>query len=235
MSDINISLSAGDKKRLLTGGKYCPDDIVVEAVGGGDTDAAFEAGRKAEYDAFWDAFQRNGEEYMYYGYMFANRDLWTQEAIEKVKYKNLKVNYVAVVFSGNTSITDLSMFRFDGGRAETGVKKRHSYSSTFSGCKNLVKCMEIDFDTISSCPNMFSGCTSLEVLPVTGILTAGGLNLSDSTKLNKTSIASIVNALSGTTSDLIITLSKTAVETAFTDAEWSALIATKNNWTISLA
>lgn len=34
MSDINIGIPAGKKKRLLTGGKYCPDDIVVEAVGG---------------------------------------------------------------------------------------------------------------------------------------------------------------------------------------------------------
>lgn len=35
MSEFNINLSAGEKKRLLTGGKYCPDDIVVEAEGGG--------------------------------------------------------------------------------------------------------------------------------------------------------------------------------------------------------
>ena len=38
MSDINISIPAGEKKRLLTGGKYCPDDIVVEAVGGASVD-----------------------------------------------------------------------------------------------------------------------------------------------------------------------------------------------------
>ena len=31
MSDINIKIPAGKKKRLLTGGKYCPDDIVAEA------------------------------------------------------------------------------------------------------------------------------------------------------------------------------------------------------------
>jgi hypothetical protein len=48
MSDINISLSAGDKKRLLTGGKYCPDDIVVEAVGGAS--AAVEASDVNFYD-----------------------------------------------------------------------------------------------------------------------------------------------------------------------------------------
>lgn len=35
MSDINISIPAGEKKRLLTGGKYCPNDIVVESEGGG--------------------------------------------------------------------------------------------------------------------------------------------------------------------------------------------------------
>ena len=29
MSDINISIPSGENKRFLTGGKYCPDDIVV--------------------------------------------------------------------------------------------------------------------------------------------------------------------------------------------------------------
>ena len=63
--------------------------------------------------------------------------------------------------------------------------------------------------------------------------------------LSKDSIISIINALSTATSDLPITLSITAVNNAFetspgaadgsTSEEWTALIATKPNWTISLA
>ena len=40
MSDININIPAGAKKRLKTGGKYCPDDVVVTAGGGLDTSDA---------------------------------------------------------------------------------------------------------------------------------------------------------------------------------------------------
>lgn len=40
MSDININIPAGAKKRLKTGGKYCPDDVVVTAEGGLDTSDA---------------------------------------------------------------------------------------------------------------------------------------------------------------------------------------------------
>jgi hypothetical protein len=59
-------------------------------------------------------------------------------------------------------------------------------------------------------------------------------NVHWSPKLSKASIESIINALSSTTSGLTVTISKTAKEAAFTSAEWSALIATKSNWTISL-
>ena len=48
----------------------------------------YDAGKQAQYDEFWDDFQKNGTEYMYYGYAFANRDVWTQDMIEKVKYKS---------------------------------------------------------------------------------------------------------------------------------------------------
>ena len=34
MSDISISIPSGESKRLLTGGKYCPENIVVTAEGG---------------------------------------------------------------------------------------------------------------------------------------------------------------------------------------------------------
>lgn len=37
MSYMNISIPGGASKRLLTGGKYCPADIVVTAEGGGTT------------------------------------------------------------------------------------------------------------------------------------------------------------------------------------------------------
>lgn len=55
--------------------------------------------------------------------------------------------------------------------------------------------------------------------------------------LTKASIISIVNALSSTTSGKTLTLPTKAVTNAFgstTAAEWTALVGTKTNWTISL-
>jgi hypothetical protein len=38
MSDFNITVPGGESKRLKTGGKYCPSDIVVTAEGGSQND-----------------------------------------------------------------------------------------------------------------------------------------------------------------------------------------------------
>lgn len=93
--------------------------------------------------------------------------------------------------------------------------------------------------------SVFARCTSLQNIHFSGVIGKNGLSLSDSTKLTHDSLMSIINALSTTTSGLTITLSLTAVNNAFetsTDAadgstsdEWTALIATKSNWTITLA
>jgi len=243
---LNIEVVVGEPVKLTTAGKYCDRDIVVTGNGYTEADlqAKYDAGAKAEYDRFWDALQHSNEEYIHYGYMFACRDIWTQENIEKVKHKNLKANYVSVVFSNNTSITDLSMFRFEPELDQWGKKYKKIYSNTFGSCTNLEKCMEIDFDTIGSCPNMFNNCTSLVELPVIGTLTVSGLNLQYSTKLSHDSIVGIVNALSSTASGQSVTFSKTAVNAAFetsmgtadgsTSTEWTALANTKSNWTFNL-
>lgn len=240
MSDMNISIPAGEKKRLLTGGKYCPDDIVVEAEGG-DTDAAFEAGRQAEYDAFWDAFQRNGEEYLYYGYAFASSDLWTQEAIDKIKYKHLKTTYFSVVFTGNTSVRDLSAFSFE-------AKAQKGLSATFNGCTNLERCMAINCDYVYEFyANTFQNCTKMYELLLSGEFKRTGLDTSWS-PLNKPSLVSIINALSLTPTYIatgnIITLRLSSVNAAFETSpgandgaestEWLDLVATKPMWTINL-
>jgi hypothetical protein len=211
-------------------------DSIEKAIGGGGNGYAegFEAGKKAENDAFWDGAQKNGTEPVYYGYLFCNRDVWTQERIEKVKYKHFIAQYFAVVFNGNTSITDLSMFTMESYKYDDGGHAKFSLSACFSGCSNLVKCMPLNFDFVSGAPNAFNGCAALEELPISGTIKVGDLNLKDSPKLSKASITSIINALSTTTSGLTVTLSKTAKEAAFTDAEWETLKNTRSNWNIDL-
>ena len=86
---------------------------------------------------------------------------------------------------------------------------------------------------------VFQYCSVLTYLRVEGTIASDNFNVQWS-PLDHDSIVSIINALSTTTSGLTVTLSKSAVNTAFSmtdDApsqEWSDLIATKQNWTISL-
>ena len=160
-----------------------------------DYDEVYEAGKKAEYDAFWDGMQKNGTEPMRYYYAFANSDIWTQERIEQVKYKHLIANYFAVAFNGNTSITDLSMFSMETNISSTGNHVTVTISSCFNGCTNLIKCMPLNFNYINAAPNAFNGCAALEELPVSGTIRVNDLNLQWSTKLSHESLMSIINAL----------------------------------------
>ena len=115
----------------------------------------------------------------------------------------------------------------------------------FQGCSTIETIEGIDFSSATQLGSAFSGCTALRNMTVNGIIKASSLNTAPCTLLSKASIESIINALSPTTSALTVTLSKAAVNTAFeteagladgsTSQQWADLIATKSNWTISLA
>lgn len=92
----------------------------------------------------------------------------------------------------------------------------------------------------------FYSCSALEHMIVEGVIGKSNFNVQWSTKLDKESIVSIVNALSPTTSGLTVTLSKTAVNNAFginlddvttypEGSEWYELRNSKSNWTIDFA
>lgn len=93
--------------------------------------------------------------------------------------------------------------------------------------------------------NSFVGANALKNITIQGTIGKPNISLSAFTVLTKASITSFINALSTTTSGVAITFSKTAVNKAFetsgganngsASTEWANLIATKSNWTISLA
>ena len=83
----------------------------------------------------------------------------------------------------------------------------------------------------------FERMTRLQNIEIEGKIHFGG-NMSYSASLSKSSITSVVNALSEATTGLTWTFSLVAVNNAFgsdTAQEWLDLMATKPNWTISLA
>jgi hypothetical protein len=225
---------------------------------GGDTTAAydegFEAGKKAENDAFWDAFQKNGEPMNYYG-RFAGGG-WTDENF-KPKH-DIKTTDAQVMFFSNSAITNLKQLLLDANvildtslaqtlnNAFSGTNITHipyidgrsvnayGYGDVFSSSRKLKHIDGFYVVPERKFSNTFSYCEALEHLIMEGTIGQNGLDLHWSTKLSKASIESIINHLSTTTSGLTVTLSKTAKEAAFTADEWAALIATRNNWTISL-
>lgn len=217
----------------------------------------YDAGKQAEYDAFWDIYQNNGNR-TNYGYAFAN--VGWNDATFKPKY-NIILNgvYAGTMTFNTTKITDLAaILNNQGVYIDTSGSKMFmeflhyasitkfpvldlsnatsvsslSYAISSANLKSIEKLI-VSENTIFH-TTTFDGSTALENVVFEGVIAQNGLDLHWSTKLSKASITSIINALSTTTSGLTVTLSQTAVNNAFTTEEWNTLVATKTNWTISL-
>lgn len=217
----------------------------------------FDAGKQAQEDAFWDAYQQNGTR-TDYATAFGGKG-WTNDMF-KPKYDMKPTNAMYMFRAGAISgdlveILDNLGVTLDFSECTAAIE-------LFSNTYNLTRVGILDFSKISGANlgNMFawSGVKTIDKVIVTqnvhfsnfpgaaqqlenitfeGTIAQKGLDLQYSTKLSKASIASIINALSATTSGLSITLSKTAVTNAFgstTASEWTTLVGTKSNWTINL-
>lgn len=240
-----------------------------EVLRGADT------GGKSYYDAFWDAYQDNGNR-AYYGNAFAGAG-WNDETF-KPKYDIKPITDASRILSG-TKITD-----FKGALEKAGVvfdlSKAVSISYITDNSTTLTRLPELNVTSAKTLQyflyqasalvsvdkvilksdgsqnfgaQSFGYLNALEEIRFEGVIGQNGLNFQQSKKLSKASITSIINALSTTTSELTITLSKVAVNKAFEtnegandgelSAEWKALAGDKNegidgirkNWTISLA
>ena len=217
------------------------------------------------YDTFWDAYQdpvhidcdsrfagRGWNDLTFYPkYDIPNQPAWQTS--------------FATLFK-NCGITDLTKRM-----QECGVKfvwdKVSRADNMFNWATELTQTPEIDLSNIENCYGIFSTatslvtieklkvstktnlnvafyqCTALENIVVEGELAYFRTDFSQSTKLSKASIISIIEALSKSVSgDYTLTLSLTAVDEAFRDGkdegswstEWNNLTASKENWTFNL-
>jgi hypothetical protein len=221
-----------------------------------DYDEVYEAGKKAEWNEFWDAIQQNGTrgDYSYAFRFFADSSFYPKYDIQPTS---------AIGMFGSSNIVDLKQRLLDCG-VTLDFSKTTNLSYMFSPCYTIIRVPTITATSATTLEYMFSNdnqlieiekivlksdgtqslfrtfrwCAQLEQLTIEGVIGhINGIDLQSSTKLSKASITSVVNALSTTTSGLTATFSKTAVESAFgstTSEEWLALVATKSNWTISL-
>lgn len=215
------------------------------------------AGKQAERDRWWDDYQQNGARTDYStGYGGIG---WTEESF-KPKYDMIVSNAYMMfryfplqidlmTYLGNLGVSlDFSQctstqYIFQAAKV-TGVgvvdarsaENGYLLDNTFAQATNLVRIAKIILTTgrNGQFNNTFGGCSALVEVRFEGEINSNGLNLSASKSLSRASIENIVSCLSTTTSGLSITLSKAAVNAAFTDAEWAALVAIRNNWTINL-
>lgn len=236
------------------------------ALGG---DEGYEAGKQAEYDRFWDECQQNGTRTnyrnafggvtwndsnfrpkyditIYEGYMaFAYAgiaDLAQTLETAGVTMSEYAITNAQYMFMSSTNLTRVPIIRLSAGTNYNSI----AYGM-FDGCKNL---KTIDKIILEKTPQQstfwtstFNNCSALENILFEGVIGAK-ISFSQSTKLSKDSITSIVNALSTTTSGLTVSLSKTAVNNAFSinvddettypeGSEFYTLRHSKDNWTFS--
>lgn len=187
-------------------------------------------GKQAEYDAFWDVYQNYGSEV---GVVYNN-------AFSYRKFNDDTYNPKYPLYIQDGTTTASQMF-YDCGLSDTKVPiycKARQLSQTFNmNSGNLITITYLELLPTTTFYIPFMGCNSLENITIGGTIGQNGLSFQWSPNLSKASITSIINALSTTTSGLSITLLASAVTKAFgstTADEWTALIATRPNWTISL-
>lgn len=220
-------------------------------------DEVYEAGKKAEYDAFWDSFQNNGSRV---AYQQAFREFKSDIFKPKYDMNVTRLDYAFMnLFKDNmvygyslkkaledckvtlntANCTNMDYAFYYSYVNETGVidtRSANSLNGVFANTSLLhtINKLILKADGSQTFSGVFTDSPKLQNLVIEGVIGKNGFDIHWSTELTKASITSIINALSDSTTGKTLTLSKTAKEAAFTADEWSKLIATKSNWTISL-
>lgn len=223
-----------------------------------DYDAVKEAGKQEQYDAFWDNYQQNGNRRVYnyafqgYGFnvdnFYPKYDIviegagnnafygWTTFPDEKARL-NLKerLEQCGVVLDTSKATNLTALFGY--GRFKeiptidcTGLTA--SSTQLFRRNSSLQKIEKIITNETVTYSNWFQDDPALEYITFEGVI---GQDIDFSNcPLTKSSIENIIEHLSTTSSGKTLTLKQTAVNSAFTTAEFEALKATRTNWTFSL-
>ena len=181
----------------------------------------YEAGRASEYDRFWDAYQTNGAA-ANYAYVFAGRG-WNSDTYHPKYPLDTGVITNAAAMYLWSAVSKIGCIN---------LENATSFSSVFGGCQMLTTIEGIKFPPADMPNGMFELCSKLENVVVQNTI-AGNVNFKDC-PLTRASIESVLGALSDTATGKVLTLKKSAVEAAFSDAEWAAQKAAKPHWDIRL-
>lgn len=215
----------------------------------------YEAGKKSEYDAFWDAYQKEGANTV--PAQFAGSG-WTT-ATFKPKYDINPTNGYFLFYQNatrvdlpewlselgvelNTSNLTSAQYLFWNAQftriGEIDFRKlstslgHTSQAFTASYLITIDKLILRDDGTNTFATNMFQYAVALKNISFEGVI---GYSIDfQYCPLTRESITNIIEHLSNNVTSQTITFKKSAKEAAFTDDEWAELTATKPNWTFSL-
>lgn len=216
---------------------------------------AYEKGKQAEYDAFWDAYQLNGNRGIYEA-AFAGQG-WNDKTFNP-KYPivvtgsswnmfyscNVKDGYEILKNVDFSKCTVLSSAFAQCHMKHLGTidcRNVKSVYNLFYHAKSLQTIDKIIVKVENTFSSLFDNTPLLENVTFEGEIgndlvmagTYSGTKWGD--KLTRASIESIVTHLSDNVSGKTLTLSKTATENAFPDwNDWGALVMAHPNWTLEL-
>lgn len=222
----------------------------------------YEAGKKAEYEARWNAIHDSIENFGCKN-AFSGAP-WTNDTFRPTRDIHTDSSYM--MFRDSRIAGDLPAMLEEWGiqiTFEPGIAMQYTFFGTkftrlgvfdFSDCQHMNGCFSDSLELVTidkiicnkntKFTDAFDWLYALENIRFEGELANDGLNLQDCEKLSKASLESIVNVFS-TTASFSATLSKAAVDKAFetsagandgsTSPEWLALKATRPNVTILLA
>lgn len=214
-------------------------------------DAVYEAGKKSEYDAFWDAYQDNGKRTDYSQAFSGNG--WTGQSFNpKYDIKPTRAYFMFRECRAGIDLADLCKQKgitidfsqcdllqyvfYDSLPTHLGVLDFSGVTDArfLAGAFQYSRAHTVDLLKLSAATGTysttFSDWSALKNITIEGSINCDGANFSKSTKLTKASITSIINVLSATTSGLSITFSKTAVNNAFETSQGLADGSTSEEW-----
>ena len=181
----------------------------------------FNAGKKAEYDRFWDICQDYGNRRHYTGAF--GYQTWTDETFQP-KYPIINDFEATQMFGYATLITKINV---------PIVQNAANGTYMFRNCSNLVTILSLDISNVTNTSNAFVQCRNLVDINFVGTINAD-ISFQWSTNLSHDSLMSIINALgdfSGDTSGTTHTLTIGSGNVAKLTAD-ELLIAENKGWDV---
>jgi hypothetical protein len=210
-------------------------------------------GQKAQYDLFWDVFQKNGTR-TDYRYAFSDWD--GADELFKPKYSIKPTGSIEYMFNSYgtwtslpevceaqgitidfSKVTNFARFLYNSAIKEVGVIDCASTTTLYTafqyaGTLRTIRELKVH-EGITNYQHAFNGISDLPNITVSGTIAGDNLDLSANTTLTYNSLMSIINALkdySGTTTTKTVTLGTTNLA-KLSDAEKS--IATQKGWSLA--